>query len=197
MKRKLSNINITVLVISALFFDLLSAIPFFNIVVSAISTFSFQTYFFMKDVKKSHYSLIGNLIEFIPGLSSILPAVTAGVIMTITANRVEENAEAKAAQEKKMAEEKALAQKVIAKRQLDAVILQKQQREQEEEMLEGEVLVQKVVEKRQFDAAAVQKIVEKRQLDAVMMQKVTAKRMFDATIGQKQRAQKQILNLKK
>ncbi len=182
MKRKLSNINITVLVISALFFDLLSAIPFFNIVVSAISTFSFQTYFFMKDVKKSHYSLIGNLIEFIPGLN-LLPAITAGVIMTIVTNRAEEKLAEKAAQEKKMAEEKALAQKVIAKRQLDAVILQKQQREQEEEMLEGEVIAQNMVEKRQFDA--------------VMMQKVTAKRVFDATIGQKQRAQKQILNLKK
>ncbi len=196
MKRKLSNINITILVISAIFFDLLNVIPLFNIVVSAISTFSFQTYFFMKGVKKSHYSLIGNLIEFIPGLN-LLPAITAGVIMTTVTNRAEEKLAEKAAQEKKMAEEKALAQKVIAKRQLDAAILQRQQREQEEEMLEGEVLVQKVVEKRQFDAAAVQKIVEKRQLDAVMMQKVTAKRMFDATIGHKRRAQEQILNLKK
>ncbi len=182
MKRKLSSIDIIILVIAAPLFDLSNAFPLLNVVASAASTFFFQTYFFMKGVKKSHYSLVGNLVEFIPGLS-ILPAVTAGVITTIVTNRKEENAAEKAAQEKKMAEEKALVQKVVAKRQLDAVILQKRQQEQEEDVVEEEILAQNVVAKRQFDA--------------VMMQKVTAKRMFDATIAQKQRAQKQILNLKK
>ena len=106
MERRLSIIDSIILVTIALFFDLLSIIPFLNIITSAISTFSFQVYFYLKGVKKAQYSLIGNLVEFIPILS-ILPAVTLGVVVTIVIDRNREKIEHQLSQQKKKKEEAA------------------------------------------------------------------------------------------
>jgi hypothetical protein len=86
---KISMPEIILLVMFALLADALNWIPIINIFVSAVSSMSFQLYFFMKGVKKAKYSLVGNLLEFIPFLS-ILPAVTAGVVATIISERLSE-----------------------------------------------------------------------------------------------------------
>lgn len=125
MKSKLSGIDIAILVTTAVIADLLNPIPLVNIVVGAVSTGFFQLYFFIKGVKKSHYSLIGNSMEFIPAVS-ILPAVTAGVIMTIMANRAEEKLADKLSKDKD-AKEKATLARQAAARNARAAMMARQQ----------------------------------------------------------------------
>jgi hypothetical protein len=125
MKSKLSSIDIIILVTSALLADVLNAIPFLNIVVAAVSTCFFQLYFFMKGVKKAKYSLVGNVAEFIPGLS-VLPAVTAGVIATIIANRAEEKVARKLMQAKKVAHENETMKQLAARNARNAITAQQQ-----------------------------------------------------------------------
>ena len=82
---KISLIEAYLLVTFALIADLINWIPFLSWVVTVITLPAFQFYFFMKGVR-GVWSLGGNIVEFIPGLSA-LPAVTAGVVDTILIDR--------------------------------------------------------------------------------------------------------------
>ena len=115
MKPKISSTEKAVLIIIALLFDSVNGIPLLNIVTGAVSFVFFQGFFFMKGVKKAHYSAIGNGMELIPWLSA-LPATTAGVIATIIANGREEKAEQKAEKEKKVKEMAELSKKIAAQK---------------------------------------------------------------------------------
>lgn len=75
------------LIAFAVIADLINWIPVINWLVTLITLPGFQFYFAMKGVKGA-YSLGGNLIEMVPGLS-ILPGITAGIIATIMIDRLE------------------------------------------------------------------------------------------------------------
>ena len=89
---KISSFDATILIIVAVIFDLFNWIPIINIFITFVSLVGFQLYFFLKGVKKAKYSLAGNVFELVPALS-ILPAITAGVVATIIAQRILEKKE--------------------------------------------------------------------------------------------------------
>ena len=72
----------------ALIADLLNWIPVVNWLITAITLPSFQFYFKMKGIR-SGWSLAGNLAEVLP-LVSVLPLITAGVVITIIMDRLSE-----------------------------------------------------------------------------------------------------------
>lgn len=78
---KITTPEIYFLLVFALLADAINWIPFINLFVTMVTLPGFQFYFKMKGVR-SGWSLGGNLAEFIP-LVSFLPAVTAGVLITI------------------------------------------------------------------------------------------------------------------
>lgn len=73
-----------VLIAVAIISDLLNWIPVVNIIL-AVFTSAFPLYFWFKGLPFS-VSLIGDVAEFIPGLS-VVPALTASVALTIYADR--------------------------------------------------------------------------------------------------------------
>lgn len=82
---KISESEAYFLVCFALLADAVNWIPLGNFFVTAISLPAFQLYFKMKGVNGA-WSFGGNLIEFIPVISA-MPAVTAGVVVTIILDR--------------------------------------------------------------------------------------------------------------
>lgn len=85
MEPKISTVEIIFLLFATLIADLLSVVPIFNWVVSAVMFPTMQFYLKMKGVSGA-YALVGNVIELIPVLS-ILPAYTAAILMTIYIDR--------------------------------------------------------------------------------------------------------------
>ena len=83
---KISMVEGFLLVVFALIADAINWIPILNWIVTIVTLPSFQIYFMIKGVK-GYYNLAGNVIELIP-LLSWLPAVTAGVVATIIADRI-------------------------------------------------------------------------------------------------------------
>jgi len=73
------------LVAFAIIADLINWIPVINWVATAVTFPAYQLYFYMRGLKGA-YALGGNIIELIPAIS-VLPAITAGVVATIIANR--------------------------------------------------------------------------------------------------------------
>lgn len=73
------------LVSFAVIADLINWIPIVNIISGTATLLGFQLYFIMKGVR-GIWSLAGNAVDLIPGLSA-LPAVTAGVLATIIIDR--------------------------------------------------------------------------------------------------------------
>ncbi len=65
----------------AIIADLVNTIPVVNIFCAIVTLFITQIYFVLKGVKWG-YNLAMELVEFIP-VVSILPAVTAGIVITI------------------------------------------------------------------------------------------------------------------
>lgn len=82
---KISTPEIIILVLFAVIADLINWIPVINWVVTAVTLPGFQLYFMIKGVR-GIYSLAGNAVEAIPALS-VLPAITAGIIVTIIIDR--------------------------------------------------------------------------------------------------------------
>lgn len=78
---KITGSEIYFLLAFALLSDAINWIPFINFFVTAVTLPGYWFYFNMKGVPTG-WSLGGNLAEFIPFIS-FLPAVTAGVLVTI------------------------------------------------------------------------------------------------------------------
>lgn len=66
--------------------DMLNWIPLLNIIVTAVTLPAFQLYFMLRGIRGT-YSLAGNLIELVPGLS-VFPGLTAGIIITFIMHRI-------------------------------------------------------------------------------------------------------------
>ena len=84
---KISLIEAFFLLAFALISDLINWIPIINIFVTIGTLPAFWFYFTLKGVK-NRANLVGNLIEFVPALS-VLPAITAGILLTIIFDRLE------------------------------------------------------------------------------------------------------------
>ncbi len=97
IKPRLSGTEAYFLIAFALIADLINWIPVINIITTVVTAAFFQFYFFIRKVKGAQWSLIGNIIEFIP-VASVLPAITAGVVGTIIADRIQAKIDNKMAQ---------------------------------------------------------------------------------------------------
>lgn len=87
---KISIVEAYFLIAFALIADFINWIPILNILTTIITLPALQFYLKAKGVRGTS-GLIGNLLEFIPGLS-ILPGITGGVIATIIIDRIEARA---------------------------------------------------------------------------------------------------------
>lgn len=75
------------LIIGAIFVDVLDFIPFVDVIASICSIMIFQIYFLLRGIRGT-YSLVGNIIDLVPFIG-LLPATTAGVVVTIIIDRNE------------------------------------------------------------------------------------------------------------
>ncbi len=73
-----------ILIVVAIIADLINWIPGVNIIVT-ILTLGYQFYFWSAGVP-GFIGIIGNVIEFIPGLS-VIPALTAAISLTVYVDR--------------------------------------------------------------------------------------------------------------
>ncbi len=95
VKHKIGIFSAMIMICTALVFDLLSIIPFINIIVDIIAWTIFLLWFYLSGVSFSkHPHILGVaagsfIIGAIPFLS-ILPEITAGVVTNIAITRMQE-----------------------------------------------------------------------------------------------------------
>jgi hypothetical protein len=92
-KTKLDWLTIALLVTIALLFDLLSVVPFLNIITNFIAWFTLGALFWFLGIgfnfRKLIAPVISFVIEFIP-LVSLIPSITLAVIITTLVVKSEE-----------------------------------------------------------------------------------------------------------
>ncbi|OGY68006.1 MAG: hypothetical protein A3I24_02980 [Candidatus Harrisonbacteria bacterium RIFCSPLOWO2_02_FULL_41_13b] len=86
-KSKILPMEAYFLIAFAVIADLINWIPVVNWFVTLITLPAYQLYFYLKGMR-GIYSLGGNIIEFIPGVS-VLPGITIGVVLAIIFERLE------------------------------------------------------------------------------------------------------------
>jgi len=91
---RVSAVSATLMICTAIIFDLVSLIPLINIITGALALLTFGMWFIIKDVSLVSPSrlttgLLAGIIEVYPVLS-MLPATTIGVIIVIISSRFED-----------------------------------------------------------------------------------------------------------
>lgn len=95
MRNRFNTIEKIIMVFLALFFDLLSIIPFLNILINVLAWFIFSLWFTINGLPpNSYYKVTGTaVLAFVIGLVpfvSILPEITTSIVVILTIIHMED-----------------------------------------------------------------------------------------------------------
>jgi len=93
-KKRIGNLTFGLMVALAIILDIISIIPGANIIVDIVAALVFGLWFMLRGVgfvnpRRFSVGIIAIIIELVPFLS-ILPGITAGVVITILSVRTED-----------------------------------------------------------------------------------------------------------